>query len=113
MKELLIRLLVGGSVVSVFALISDTLTPKRFAGLFSAAPSIALATLILTGQTEGKQFAAVEARSMMAGALAFVFYASAVSTLLVKFKPSALWISAAMLPLWLVTAFGVWAIWLR
>jgi uncharacterized membrane protein (GlpM family) len=112
MKELLIRVLVGGSMVSVFALISDTLTPKRFAGLFSAAPSIALATLILTARTEGKQFAGVEARSMMAGALAFVIYASAVSTLLIKFKPSALWTSAAMLPLWLMTAFGVWAIWL-
>lgn len=113
MKELLIRALLGGVVVSAFALISDTLTPKRFAGLFSAAPSIALATLVLTASAEGKQFAALEARSMMAGALAFVVYASAVSTLLIKFKRPALWVSMVTLPLWLVTAFGAWAIWLR
>jgi hypothetical protein len=46
--QLLIRFLVGGAVVSVFAVLGDVLKPKSFAGLFPAAPSVALATLGLT-----------------------------------------------------------------
>jgi hypothetical protein len=38
MIQILIRFLVGGAVVSVFALIGDVLKPKSFAGLFGAAP---------------------------------------------------------------------------
>ena len=48
MSQILIRFLVGGAVVSVFALIGDLVKPKSFAGLFGAAPSVALATLGLT-----------------------------------------------------------------
>jgi hypothetical protein len=33
----------GGALVVAFALLSETLKPKRFAGLFSAAPAVALA----------------------------------------------------------------------
>jgi hypothetical protein len=49
---------VGGVVVSLFAILGDTLKPKSFAGLFGAAPSVALATLGLTidtgiGQSSG------------------------------------------------------------
>ena len=40
-------LLVGGIVVSVFAMLGDMLRPKSFAGLFGAAPSVALATLCI------------------------------------------------------------------
>jgi hypothetical protein len=67
----LTRFLLGGLIVSAFAVIGDVLRPKGFAGLFGAAPSVALATLTLTLLTEGKQYAALEARSMIAGALAF------------------------------------------
>jgi hypothetical protein len=42
MSDLVIRFLVGGLVVSLFAMLSDALRPKSFAGLFGAAPSIAL-----------------------------------------------------------------------
>ena len=41
-----------------------------FAGLFGAAPSVALATLGLTIVTDGKFYAAAEGRSMIAGAIA-------------------------------------------
>ena len=43
--ELVVRFLVGGALVSLFALIADVLKPKGFAGLFGAAPSVALASL--------------------------------------------------------------------
>jgi hypothetical protein len=38
--------LAGGVAVAAFAALGDTLRPKSFAGLFGAAPSIALATLV-------------------------------------------------------------------
>src|SRR5713101_5293559 len=68
--ELVERFLLGGLIVSVFAVVGDMLRPKGFAGLFGAAPSVALVTLTLTLLSEGKQYAAVEARSMIAGAFA-------------------------------------------
>ncbi len=45
MAQYLFRFLVGGAIVSVFACLGDVLKPKSFAGLFGAAPSVALATL--------------------------------------------------------------------
>ena len=66
MKELLLRFAIGGVVVSSFAVLSDLLKPKSFAGLFGAAPSVALATLGLAVVTEGRGYAATEARSKYA-----------------------------------------------
>jgi hypothetical protein len=48
MLEYGLRFLVGGIAVSAFAALGDSLRPKSFAGLFGAAPSIALATLLIT-----------------------------------------------------------------
>ena len=61
--------------------------PKSFAGLFGAAPWVALATLGLTVASEGANYAAIEARSMMAGAIAFFAYASFVSWIMMRYKP--------------------------
>ena len=44
MKELLVRFVIGGLAVSSFAVVGDIFKPKSFAGLFGAAPSVALAT---------------------------------------------------------------------
>ena len=90
MIPILIRFLVSGAVVSGFAIIGDVLKPKSFAGLFGAAPSVGLATLGLTVATEGPSYAATEARSMMAGAVAFFFYASLVSWIMMRYKMKAL-----------------------
>jgi hypothetical protein len=113
MIQILIRFLVGGAVVSVFALVGDLLKPKSFAGLFGAAPSVALATLGITIATEGAPYAAVEARSMMAGAVAFVIYASVVSWILMRYPFKALWVTLGVMPLWFGVAFGLWSIGLR
>lgn len=43
MKVILIRFLIGAVAVSIFAVLGDLLKPKSFAGLFGAAPSVALA----------------------------------------------------------------------
>lgn len=111
-KELLLRFLIGGTLVSVFALIGDLFRPKSFAGLFGAAPSIALATLGLTISGEGRLYAAIEARSMILGAAAFFVYAYCVSWLMMRRKLKGLVASSVSLVLWAVVAFGLWFAWL-
>jgi Protein of unknown function (DUF3147) len=110
-KELLFRFLVGGVLVSVFALIGDLFKPKSFAGLFGAAPSVALATLGLTIAREGRAYAAIEARSMMAGAVAFFLYASCVTWLMMRHKVKGLVASSACIIVWAAAAFGLWFLW--
>ena len=70
LTQILIRVIVGGIIVSIFAVLSDTLKPKSFAGLFGAAPSVALATIVLTVAKEGRNHTAIEARSMILSAVA-------------------------------------------
>jgi len=50
---LAVRALVGGTFVVVFALVGEVVTPKRFAGIFGAAPSVTLANLALVVAIEG------------------------------------------------------------
>ena len=113
MTQLLIRFLTGGAVVSMFAILGDCLKPKSFAGLFGAAPSVALATLGLTVLSEGARFASIEARSMMAGAIAFFVYTCCVSRALMHSKVKALPAAIYSLPLWFLFAFGLWRVCLR
>jgi hypothetical protein len=47
MEQYLIRFFTGGLMVSAFAAVGDVVRPKSFAGLFGAAPSIAIATLLI------------------------------------------------------------------
>jgi hypothetical protein len=72
--ELLWRFLLGGAMVSLFALIGDVVRPKRFAGIFGGAPSVALATLALSAAKSGPLTASLEARSMILSSLGFVLY---------------------------------------
>ena len=112
-KEILLRLLIGGTVVSVFALLGDLFKPKRFAGLFAAAPSVALVTLALTATSQGKEYAATEGRSMVAGAIAFCLYAFTVSWVMILYKLPSLLVTSLLLVLWFAVAFGLWMLWLR
>jgi hypothetical protein len=89
------------------------LQPKRLAGLFGAAPSVALATLSLTVMSEGKLYAAQEARSMMGGAIAFLVYAVAVTQALFRLKAPAQLSTYVLLAAWFGVAFALWAVWLR
>lgn len=111
--EMLVRFLIGGLVVSAFAIIGDMVKPESLGGVFAAAPTIALATVALTIHQKGAAYGAMEGRSMVAGAIAFVVYASAVSWMLMRYRTKAAWTSIAMMALWLGTAAGVWAVWLR
>jgi len=113
MTDLVLRFLIGGTVVSLFAILGDIFRPKSFAGLFGAAPSIALATLGLTIHHNGKLYAAIEARSMIAGAIAMSAYVATVSWVLFRFKPPALAVTLALLPVWFGVSFGIWHLCLR
>jgi urea transporter len=111
MSEFVIRFLVGGAIVSLFAMIGDVLRPKSFAGLFGAAPSIALATVGLTISKHGGQYAATEARSMIFGAVAFFIYAICVSKILALYKTAALPTAIVLMPVWFVISLGLWRWW--
>ena len=113
MKELFLRFVIGGGVVSSFAVLSDLFKPRSFAGLFGAAPSVALATLGLAVATEGNVYAATEGRSMILGAIAFFIYASCVSWLMMRFKWKALAVTTSSIFLWFCAAFGLWFVCLR
>jgi len=111
--QYLLRFLIGGSVVCLFAALADVLKPKSFAGLFSAAPSVALATLPLTVLADGKTYAAIEGRSMLAGSVAFLAYSALCSRLLLRYKFHAAPVTVAALLIWLSISLGAWAMFLR
>jgi len=113
MTDILIRFLIGGVVVSIFAVIGDLFKPKSFAGLFGAAPSVALATILLTVRKEGADYAATEAHSMVAGAVAFFVYSSVVSWFTMQREAKALPVSAGFLSIWAIVSFGLWFIFIK
>jgi uncharacterized membrane protein (GlpM family) len=113
MEQMIVRFVIGGAVVSLFALLADLLHPKGFAGLFAGAPSVALATLALTTMTRGAGYASLEARSMIAGAIAFVVYAAGCVYCLGVRHMKALPTTVLMLALWGVAAGGVYVGMLR
>jgi uncharacterized membrane protein (GlpM family) len=111
--ELIWRFLVGGFIVSLFAVIGDVLRPRGFAGLFGAAPSVALATLALTVVAEGRAYAALEARSMIVGAAAFCLYTVACVYFVGVRRLKAPVMTFGLLALWGLSAFGLWSVFLR
>jgi hypothetical protein len=110
LTEILIRFAVGGVIVSLFAVLGDLVKPKSFAGIFGAAPSIALATIFLTVMKQGRAYMSVEARSMILGAVAFLLYAWVVMRILRTGKCRVLPVTGAALLIWAAAAFGLWLV---
>ncbi len=104
------RFLLGGAAVSAFSLAGDLLRPKTFAGLFGAAPSIALGSLAFVALNQGTSVAAAQGEAMMAGAAAFALYAYMVGKVLMGGKSDALPVSLAGLVLWLGAGLGLLAL---
>jgi hypothetical protein len=92
--------LAGGLLVVAFSLLCEGLSPKRFAGLFSAAPAVAIAGLAITLLDKGAQAAHQSSVGMIAGACGMIAYAALAVPLLRRARASA---AAAM-------ALGAWAI---
>jgi hypothetical protein len=103
-----LKVLAGGTLVAGFSALGDALKPKAFAGLFAAAPSVALASLVVTVLTSGPSKAALGSRGMIAGAVGMVAYCTAASVLVKRFGAGAgsvvawvFWIVPALLVFWL------------
>ncbi|HZS94840.1 MAG TPA: DUF3147 family protein [Chloroflexota bacterium] len=111
--EIAVRFIIGGLVVTAFAVIGDVLRPKSFAGIFGAAPSVALATLGLTFALKGGTYASVEGLSMIFGAVAFFLYVLPLRAFLIRRKLNALVLAIASWAVWLAAAFGLWALFAR
>jgi Protein of unknown function (DUF3147) len=107
MTEHVVRFIVGGAFVSAFAMLGDVLRPKSLAGLFGAAPSVALATLGVAIYQHGAGYAAVQSQAMMAGAVALAVYSLVVCHLLIRARVRALPATLLSLLVWLIVAFGV------
>lgn len=97
---LIVKGLAGGALVLAFALLCQGLSPKRFAGLFSAAPSVAIAGLAITLLDKGSHEARADVRGMIAGAVAMVVFALVVIPLLRRLRAAR---AAAV-------ALGAWAL---
>lgn len=102
------RFLVGGALVCAFALVSEVCAPKRFAGIFSAAPSVLTAGLAVTLLAEATEKAALTAGGAATGAIGMIAYCLAATPAIRRFH--ALRGSAAALVLWLVVSVAAWAI---
>ena len=110
MIEYLVRFLVGGVMVSAFSMLGDILRPKSFAGLFGAAPSVALATLGIAVYEHGANYAAQQSWAMTAGAIALAVYSVVVCQLLIRARLRAAPATLLSLAVWLIVAFGLLAL---
>ncbi len=85
---LLLKGVAGGALVAAFAVLSEGLEPKRFAGLFSAAPAVAIASLTLVLLDKGGHDARHSSEGMIAGGVGMGAYAAAAVPLLRRRRAS-------------------------
>lgn len=107
MTEYVLRFLAGGVLVSLFAIIGDIVRPKSFAGLFGAAPSVALATLGIAWFQHGGAYAGLQANAMMFGGIALACYSVIVCQMLMRLRTDALTTTLVALPVWFIVALGL------
>jgi hypothetical protein len=98
----------GGLFVVGVALIAEMLEPKRFAGLFSAAPSVALANLLVVLMVKGRADGLANLSGMIVGVIAM----TAVCLLGIWLVPrlGSLKGSAVMCAAWGVVGFACWQV---
>lgn len=103
------RGLAGGTLVVVFALIGESVSPKAFSGLFSSAPSVALASLGVTIVVDSVADARQASVGMVVGSVGMtvccIVAAVAIPRLRTVLGSVAAWLS------WLAVSFGLyWAV---
>jgi uncharacterized membrane protein (GlpM family) len=99
-----LRAVLGGTAVCLFAVIGEMLQPKKFAGIFAAAPAVAVASLGITIATRGASTAHANALGMMAGGTGMVVYCLA--AVFVLRRMHALLGSIVVMPVWALVAGG-------
>lgn len=112
MLDLVERFIAGGLIVTAFAFVSAFIHSKSFAGIFGAAPTVALATLLLTYGQHGGDYVSTEGRSMILGAVALLVYSFLVGWLVLRVRWRPLFVAPVAWVAWLVVAFGLWKVFL-
>ena len=69
-----VKAVIGGVAVIGFSVIGEAARPKRFAGLFAAAPSVALASLAITVLSKGAKATVPYAEGMLIGSAGMLAY---------------------------------------
>jgi hypothetical protein len=113
MEQYIIRFFAGGLMVSAFAAVGDVVRPKSFAGLFGAAPSIAIATLLIALLEQGPSYIAIEGRSMILGGAALAAYSFVSRQFLNRCQFSSLISTLLSTVVWFASAFGLYLLFLR
>jgi uncharacterized membrane protein (GlpM family) len=106
-----LKALNGGLFVVAFALIGEVLEPKRFAGLFSAAPSVALGSLSIVLLTKGPADGRENATGMIVGAIALIVFCVVARGFVGRYD--ALRGSLLASVVWLAVAAGLYTLVLR
>jgi hypothetical protein len=101
---------VGGVFVVLFALIGTVVQPKRFAGIFAAAPSIALASLLVTAGSKGVGVARMNTLGMAAGSVAMAVYCGCA---VAAVRRLGTWGSIVAVGSWFAVAAGLYLLFLR
>jgi len=108
---LVVKALAAGTLVCAFAAIGELLRPRGLAGIFAAAPSVALASLAITTMATGAGSAVSQATAMVAGSAALVV-CCLVGIESVKRLGALRGSIAATVP-WLAVAIGLWVVVLK
>jgi len=102
---LIVKGLAGGSLVVAFSVLSEGLDPKRFAGLFGAAPAVAIAGLAIVLLDKGPHEAHRNTLGMLAGGAGMICYAAAAIPLLRRMRASR--VALAALAAWFAVAASI------
>ncbi|HEY1421162.1 MAG TPA: DUF3147 family protein [Candidatus Dormibacteraeota bacterium] len=108
---LAVRVVAGGFMVVAFSMAGDILKPRMFAGLFAAAPSVATASLLVSGLASGAGKDHVYATGMIAGAAGLIAYSVAAAFLVERLGAAAGSILAWVA--WAVPACAIFWLFLR
>ncbi len=106
--EYLARFVAGGLLVCLFAFISEICNPKHFAGIFSAAPSVLLAGILITLFAKGAAPAVLTAEGAIAGAVGMIGYCLVATPAIQRYKT----LPGSVLSLigWFLVAFAAFAL---
>ena len=107
----LARALLSGTLVVAFSVLGEVLRPKSFAGIFAAAPSIALASLLIVGMAQGTFDIVLAASGMLVGAVALTVALVVGIDSVKRFRGK--WGSFAIIGTWLVAAGSLYVVVMR
>jgi Protein of unknown function (DUF3147) len=106
-----IKALVGGTAVVAFAAIGEFLRPRGLAGIFAAAPSVAIGSLAVTVIASGASSGANQLTGMVAGAAALTAYCLVGAESVKRF--GALKGALTAIAPWFAVAIALWLVVLR